>query len=98
MDASLARLLWALPLVLVIGVAAIWALKRWLHLLERAPGAAAPLSLKQSLSLSDRATAHVLEVEGRRFVVVESAQAISTVELGAPRPLAAWPLRPRGMR
>ncbi len=100
MDASLARLAWALPLVLVIGVAAIWALKRWLLLLGRASAPGAALALEQSLSLSERATAHVLNVQGRRVLVVESANAIGTLELEGrqQRAAVAWPLMARRPR
>jgi flagellar biogenesis protein FliO len=86
MDDSLSRLLWALPLVLGVGVLGILALKRWLVLLGRAPSAGSALALQQSLALSERATAHLLQVDGRRLLVVETASAVSTVELDAPAP------------
>ena len=95
MDASLARLWWALPVVLLIGVAAIWLLKRSLPSLARGGEARAALALEQSLSLSDRTTAHVLNVQGRRIVVIESPNAIGTIELEtSQRRASGWPGRP----
>jgi flagellar biogenesis protein FliO len=89
MNDSLSRLLWALPLVLIFGVAGIWLLKRWLALLARPPARAEALAITQSLPLSDRSTAHLLTVDGRRLLVVESTSTINTVELDGAKPMRA---------
>jgi flagellar biogenesis protein FliO len=89
MNDTLSRLLWALPLVLIFGVATMWLLRRWLAVLARAPARAEALALTQSLTLSDRSTAHLLTVDGRRLLVVESTSTISTVELDGARPMRA---------
>jgi hypothetical protein len=45
------------------------------------------MALRQSLALSEHSTAHLLVVEGRRFLVVEGRSALSTTELdAAPQP------------
>lgn len=98
MDDSLARLLWALPLVLLLGVASIWLLKRWLVQIGRVPGASTPLVLEQSMALSERATAHLLEIGGRRVLVVESGDAINSIELATPgRRAGGWQARLRNL-
>lgn len=95
MDESLGRLAWALPLVLGFGVLAVWVLKRVLVLGGRLPAGAASLSLRQSLVLSEHSTAHLLVVEGRRFLVVEGHSALSTTELDAA-PQRRWARAPHG--
>lgn len=94
MDESLSRLIWALPLVLLLGVAMIWVVKRWLPLLGGRSVANAPLTLLQTMQLSERAAVHVLQVDGRRLVIVETASALNTVEVDVPvrrRWMDAWP-------
>ena len=94
MDA-LWRLTWALPLVLLTGMVAMLALKRFLTL-ERRPGARTPksvLSLRESLAVSDQTHVHLIAVGRQEYVVVESArhaviQARDAVSL--PRRIRPW--------
>jgi flagellar biogenesis protein FliO len=100
MDESLSRLVWALPLVLLLGVAMIWVVKRWLPLLGGPSGGNAPVTLLQTMQLSERAAVHVLHVEGRRLIVIETPSALNTVEIDVPvrrRWADAWP-KGRGAR
>ncbi|HET9446061.1 MAG TPA: hypothetical protein VFO35_07370 [Steroidobacteraceae bacterium] len=96
MTDALLRLAWALPLVLAIGVGAALVLKRFV-----VPGAGPTpqgqrLSVRESLALSEQTRLHLLEVDGRPHLVIESAQ--TTVLQWAPggeTPRAPNPLAPR---
>jgi hypothetical protein len=84
MDESLWRLTWALPLVLVLGIVAMLALRR---ILQGATGKAVAsgdaMVLKQSLKLSDSSTAHLLIVQGKPMLVVEGSHGVSSIELSS---------------
>jgi hypothetical protein len=69
---TLWRLAWALPLVLVLGAAAAWAVGR-LGGAGASHAEAARLRHVESLSVSEGLRVHLLELDRRPLVVVESA-------------------------
>jgi flagellar biogenesis protein FliO len=73
MDAAW-RLAWALPLVLAVGVVAMLVLRRVLVPALPARRQIQRMSLCESLELSEHTRVHIIEVDGREFVVLESAQ------------------------
>lgn len=85
MDDHLWRLAWALPLVLIIGVLFILALKRWG--ITRLPGlmsVAQPtgeLRVVGDLSVSDDTRVYLLEAGGQRWLLTESRLHASTQAL-----------------
>lgn len=93
MNDSLSRLLWALPLVLLLGVAAIFIVKRSLDRLGLGRDAELPMRLRQSLALSEGLNAHLMDVDGQPVLVLEGASAAGTqVQLLArPAPARGWP-------
>jgi flagellar biogenesis protein FliO len=94
MDA-LWRLTWALPVVLLTGIAVMFVLKRWVTP-ERRPGgrtAKAVMSLRESLSVSDQTHVYLIAIGRQEYVLVESArntvmQARDAVSL--PRRIRPW--------
>ena len=68
------RLTWALPLVLVIGIVAVLVLKRFAVPAQRASQAATRMSVRETLSLSDDTRVHLIEIDRRDYLVVESAR------------------------
>ncbi len=77
MDDHLWRLAWALPLVLLIGVMFILALKRWgiTRLPGLMPAMAQPsgeLRVVADLSVSDDTRVYLLEAGGQRWLLTES--------------------------
>ncbi len=70
MNDSLSRLLWALPLVLGVGVIAILLLKRALDRVGVSAQVTERLQLAQSVDLSEGQRAHLLEVDGQCVLVV----------------------------
>lgn len=82
MDDHLWRLAWALPLVLLIGVLFILALKRWG--INRLPGwmpanePASGLRVAAELAVSDDTRVYLLEAGGQRWLLTESRQHTST--------------------
>lgn len=95
MDHHLWRLAWALPLVLLIGVLFILALKRWG--ITRMPGLMQATGLMQAntpapglrvvadLKVSDDTRVYLLEAGGQRWLLTESRQQTSTQALPPPR-------------
>lgn len=75
MTDALLRLAWALPLVLGLGVAAAFVLKRFVVPVADASPQRQRLSLRESLSVSDDTRLHLLEVDGKPHLLVESARA-----------------------
>jgi len=91
---TLTRLAWALPLVLVLGVLAMLAIKRVLPRFQAASPQAAPMVLRQSLKLSDGAQMHLVALDGQSVLVVESAAGPAAVHvLAAPPALPGWAAR-----
>ena len=88
------RLVWALPLVLAVGIVAMLLLKRFL-VPAPARGRAQRMSLCESLALSDHTRVHVIEVDGSAFVVIESTQqaALQSVSQSAEPSRPATQLR-----
>jgi hypothetical protein len=77
------RLVWALPLVLLIGAAIVLFLKRFVVAGEGAPAAAERrMHLRESLALSDDTRMHLIELDRRAYFVVESKQRVR-VEIAA---------------
>lgn len=94
MNDSLTRLLWALPLVLALGVVAMLAIKRGLDRLGlQGPSPAEPMRLRQTLALPDGLQAHLLEIDGQSLLVLPGqAGAAATVQLlPRPAPVRVWP-------
>jgi len=95
----LLRLLWALPLVLAVGVAGMLVLRRFLAP-AAAPRGAMRVVLRETLALSEHSRVHLLEIDGGGYLIVESAQNATLQPLSSPvreagrRPVA-W--RPRGL-
>jgi flagellar biogenesis protein FliO len=73
MDA-LWRLAWALPLVLAVGAAAILVLKYFVIPAQAARRSARRIELRESLPLSDETRIHLIEVDRRAYLVVESTR------------------------
>ena len=72
MDAAW-RLIWALPLVLALGTAAILVLRRFIAPKAAAANVSRALT-RGTLTLSEHTRVYLVEVDGRPFLVVESAQ------------------------
>lgn len=92
MNDSLSRLLWALPLVLALGVVAILIVKRSLDRMGvRGRAAIDSMCLRQSMALPDGVQVHLLEVDGKSLLVL-SDQGVATVQLlPGPVPVRGWP-------
>lgn len=69
---TLWKLTWALPLVLTIGGVAVLVLKRFVVPARPADRAGPRMTLCESLSLSDETRVHLIEVERKPYVVIES--------------------------
>lgn len=65
------RMAWALPLVLLVGTMAMLMLRRFV-VPASAAQRQAQLGVRESLTLSDGTRVHLIEVEGRGYLVVES--------------------------
>ncbi len=94
------RLVWALPLVLAVGVAAVLVLRRFVTPMTPAAPRGPRVSLRDSLALSDHTRVHCIDVDGRAFLVVESAQQAALHALvqaetprAAPRGVPGWAQR-----
>jgi flagellar biogenesis protein FliO len=99
MDA-LWRLLWALPLVLALGAAAVLLLKRFVAPAGAPARPGRRMSACESVALSDETRVHLVEIDGKTWLVVESsrhatAQATAT-QVGEAR--ATAPLAPPWVR
>jgi hypothetical protein len=77
---TLLRLVWALPLVVLVGVGLMLAMKRFMAV--DSPALQAP-SLLKTLRLSEQTQAHVIDVDGRRFLVVESERSVALEAVAA---------------
>ena len=94
MDA-LWRLTWALPVVLLTGIAVMLVLKRWMAPECRLGGrtAKAVMSLRESLSVSDQTHVYLIAVGRQEYVLVESARnaVIQARDAGSqPRRIRPW--------
>jgi hypothetical protein len=92
---SLLRLAWALPLVLTVGVLGMLLLKRVLAAGGQLKGPVDDLVLQRSLKLSETTAAHVIAVEGKKLMIIESSGGVTAIELDTkalPRP--RWGLLP----
>jgi hypothetical protein len=92
---SLLRLLWALPLVLAVGAAAMLVLRRFLVPATSPPGASR-VAVRETVALSDHTRVHLLEIDGSGYLVVESTRSASLQPTAARvREPAGWPGRSR---
>jgi flagellar biogenesis protein FliO len=69
---SVLRLLWALPLVLAVGAVMMIVLRRFV-VPTTVPTATRRLIARESMPLSNDTRAHLIEVDGVSYLVVESA-------------------------
>jgi len=98
---TLLRLAWALPLVLLIGLGLMLAMKRLMSAERASPPTPA---LSKTLRLSEQTQAHIIDVAGQHYLVIESERSGVIEALasraGAPapamNPLRAGLLRKRG--
>lgn len=98
MDDSLFRLAWALPLVLLIGIAAIYGLKRLGvgQAAAAAPGAETIVVVSEK-SLSEHTHVFVLEHQRQQYLVFESRVSLSVQALPAAGSVASGPV-PMGLQ
>lgn len=76
MESHALRLIWALPLVLMIGVGLLLLLKRWgigVGPLGQAANASGSIHIVQSLDISPQTKVMQVSVNGRTYLVFESA-------------------------
>jgi flagellar biogenesis protein FliO len=71
---TLWRLAWALPLVLLVGAVTVLLLKRFAVPTLPSNRSAPRLTLQESLSVSDDTRLHLVAVDRRTFLVVESSR------------------------
>jgi flagellar biogenesis protein FliO len=90
MDAAW-RLAWALPLVLLVGAAAVLLLRRFVLPTQPATLQRQRLSRRESLSLSQETRVHLIEVDGKPYLLVESARQALLQSTSSP---TAEPSRP----
>jgi flagellar biogenesis protein FliO len=90
MDA-LWRLLWALPLVLALGAAAVLLLKRFIGPVAAARRLGRRMSACESVALSDETRVHLLEVDGKAWLVVESSRHATVQSAATPVYRAKFP-------
>ena len=76
------RLAWALPLVLVVGTVVMLILRRFVQP-SPLPAERPKLSVRGSVTLSDKTSMHLVDVDGKEFLIVESAQQTSVQLLAA---------------
>jgi len=89
------RLLWALPLVLMTGIAIMLLLRRVLPLPASSATDIAPLAVRHSLTLADDTRVHLLEVDRKSYLLVESSrqallQPVETTRTVPPPAAPAW--------
>lgn len=85
------RLIWALPLVLAIGVTAMMILRRFMVPVARPDRAVRRMDVRQTLALSEHTRVHLIEIDGSGYVVVESTQQATLQSLS----LQARPASPK---
>ena len=71
---TLWRLVWALPLVLVTGFAAMLVLKRFMAASPPATRDIRRLTLRESLTLSEESRLHLIEVDRETYLIIESSR------------------------
>lgn len=89
MTETLYRLAWALPLVLMLGIAAAFALRR-LETLAVQRAAPQVLRLDQTLQVSDQTRVHLLTVHGKPMLLVEGASSNSVTPLPPADAAPSW--------
>ncbi|MET0534973.1 MAG: hypothetical protein ABW171_12170 [Steroidobacter sp.] len=96
------KLAWALPLVLAIGVGAMLLLRKFLVPVARQAGDDQPrMVVRQSLPVSEQTSVHLIEVDGRDYLVVESARqaVVQTLSSAAiEHSHSRWRIGPAWMR
>jgi len=81
---ALLRLLWALPLVLALGVGFMIVLRRFVAPAPNGKPAARHTALCEQLALSEQTRVYLLDVDGRKYLVVESTQNTRLQPLASP--------------
>jgi flagellar biogenesis protein FliO len=71
---SLLRLLWALPLVLAVGIAAMLVLRRFVRSGGHGRRDGRRLVSREQLALSDHTRVHLVEIDGQAYLLIESTQ------------------------
>jgi flagellar biogenesis protein FliO len=77
---ELMRLLWALPLVIAVGAGAMVLLRRFVVPVardHRDPHGAPRMRVCETLPVSEQTRVHLLDVDGSRYLVMESTQSAS---------------------
>jgi flagellar biogenesis protein FliO len=84
----LIRLAWALPLVLAVGLAAMLVLRRFVVPAAGGSGPTRRMSVRESLALSDETRAHLVEIDGKPYLIVESLRrtALEPLQVGVAEP------------
>lgn len=82
MDA-LTRLIWALPLVLLMGLGVVLLLRRFVVPVPLQQQHRSRMKLSESLTLSDYTCAHLIEIDGRTYAVIESTRQLTFHALAA---------------
>jgi flagellar biogenesis protein FliO len=90
MTDTLWRLAWALPLVLITGLAAVLVLKKIVVPALPADPAARRMTLRERMSVSGSTSLYLIEVDGQAYLLVESP-AGTVLQQAAPKTEAAQP-------
>jgi flagellar biogenesis protein FliO len=85
------KLMWALPLVLAVGVAAVLMLKRIVVPSRAAAPSPQRVRTSESLQLSEHTHVHLLDVDGRSYVVVESTRHVEVQVAASDAPTPSLP-------
>lgn len=80
------KLTWALPLVLLTGLVVVLLLKRVMNV-PAAEGSVQRLRNRESLTLSGHTRLHLVEVDGKPLLLIESDRAtqLQALEAGGPQ-------------
>jgi len=81
---ALWRLSWALPLVAVVGISAIFVVRRFVGVGVAGAAAKPRLALAETLRATEDTAIHVLEFERRTFLLVESVRPVTLLEVAPP--------------
>jgi flagellar biogenesis protein FliO len=71
---TLWRLVWALPLVLGVGVVGMLVLRRFIAPTRNIGQELRRLTARESLSLSDQTRVYLIDLDGASYLIVESVQ------------------------
>jgi flagellar biogenesis protein FliO len=77
------KLFWALPLVLIVGAGAMLLLKRFIVPVARAGQPSQRMQTRESLVLSEQTRLHLVDIDGKTYLVTESAHRTQLQSLSA---------------